>query len=95
MAEFGPIQIIALGFPDVDKMNGGVLKEILRLNEAKIMRIVGLLAIAKDEKGNIASAQITGLSDKDRIKLGAGIGALIGLGAAGKEGAKVGEKSRR
>jgi uncharacterized membrane protein len=52
--------------------------------------MVGFLAIAKNEKGKVASLQLTQLSDDDRIKLGAGIGALIGFGAAGEAGAKVG-----
>ena len=57
-------------------------------SEHKIIRVVGLLAIVKDDKGKIASVQLTQLSDDDRIKLAAGIGALIGFGAAGEEGAK-------
>lgn len=85
--------MIALGFPEVNKLKGEVLKEIFRLSEAKIIRVIGLLAIVKDEKGNIEAAQITELSDEDRMKLGAGIGALIGLGAAGTEGAKAGARA--
>jgi len=90
MVEFGPIQMIAIGFPDVKYLKGELLREILSLSEKKIIRVVGLLAIAKDEKGTTASVQLTELSDDDRIKLGAGIGALIGYGAAGEEGARTG-----
>jgi uncharacterized membrane protein len=90
MVEFGPIQLIAIGFPEVKYLKGELLREIFSLSEKKIIRIVGLLAIAKDEKGKMASVQLTELSDDDRIKLGAGIGALIGYGAAGEEGAKAG-----
>ena len=90
MDEFGPIQLIAIGFPEVKYLKGELLKEIFSLSEKKIIRIVGLLAIAKDEKGKMASVQLTELSDDDRIKLGAGIGALIGYGAAGEEGAIAG-----
>ena len=90
MVEFGPIQMIAMGFPELANLDGALLKEIFKLSDYKIIRIVGLLAIVKDDKGKIASAQITELSDDDRIKLAAGVGALIGLGAAGVEGAKVG-----
>jgi uncharacterized membrane protein len=90
MVEFGPIQLIAMGFPELDNLNGELLREIFRLSEHKIIRVVGLLAIVKDEKGKIASVQITELSDEDRIKLGAGIGALIGYGAAGEKGAIAG-----
>jgi hypothetical protein len=89
MVEFGPIQLIALGFPKLETLDGALLKEIFKLSDYKILRIVGLLAIMKDEKGKIASVQITQLSDDDRIKLAAGVGALIGFGAAGEEGARA------
>jgi uncharacterized membrane protein len=89
MVEFGPIQMIAMGFPELENLDGALLKEIFKLSEHKIIRVVGLLVIVKDEKGKIASVQLTQLSDEDRIKLAAGVGALIGLGAAGVEGAKA------
>ncbi len=93
MVEFGPIQIVALGFPDLNKLKGDMLREIFRLSEAGIIRVVGLSAIAKDEKGNVQSAQITELSDEERTKLGAAVGALIGYGAAGMKGAETGAKA--
>jgi uncharacterized membrane protein len=93
MVEFGPIQLIAMGFPELDNLKGELLKEIFRLSETKIIRVVGLLAIVKDEKGKIASVQITELSDEDRIKLGAGIGTLIGFGATGVQGAIAGARA--
>jgi uncharacterized membrane protein len=85
--------MVVLGFPDINKLKGEVLKEIFKLSQAGIIRVIGLLAIVKDAKGNIESVQITELSDEDRIKLGAGIGALIGLGAAGKKGAMAGAEA--
>lgn len=93
MAEFGPISLIAIGFPKIEYLKGELLKEIFKLSEAKIVRIIGLLAIVKDDKGKIASVQITELSDEDRIKLSAGVGALIGFGAAGEAGAIAGAEA--
>jgi uncharacterized membrane protein len=93
MVEFGPIHMIVLVFPEIDKLKGELLKEIFRLSEAGTIRVIGLLAIIKDEKGNIESVQLTEFSDEDRMKLGAGIGALIGLGAAGMKGAKAGAEA--
>jgi uncharacterized membrane protein len=90
MVEFGPIQLIAMGFPNQENLHGELISELFRLSDYKIIRMVGFLAIAKNMQGKIASLQLTQLSDDDRIKLGAGIGALIGFGAAGVEGAKVG-----
>jgi uncharacterized membrane protein len=82
--------MIAIGFPDIEKLDGSLLKEIFQLSDARLIRVLGLLAVVKDEKGKIASAQITELSDEDRVKLGAAVGALIGYGAAGEEGAIAG-----
>ncbi len=93
MVEFGPIQLIAVGFPDSSKLKGEVLKEIISLSEAGILRLIGLLAIVKDEKGNVETVQLSELSDEDRMKLGAGIGALIGLGVAGSKGAVAGAEA--
>jgi uncharacterized membrane protein len=93
MVEFGPIHMIVLDFPDIGKLKGEALKEVFRLSEAGIIRVIGLLAIAKDKNGNMEAVQLTELSDADRVKLGAGIGALIGLGAAGKKGAMAGAEA--
>jgi uncharacterized membrane protein len=90
MVEFGPISLLAVGFPDIRNLKGELLKEIFKLSDANIIRIVGLSAIVKDGKGKVTSAQLTEFSDDERIKLGAGIGALIGLGAAGEKGAVAG-----
>ena len=59
MVEFGPVQLIVIGFPELEKLKGELLKEIFRLSEARIIRVIGLLAVVKDQKGAITSAQIT------------------------------------
>lgn len=90
MVDFGPISLIAIGFPDVTKLKGELMKEIFRLRKAGIIRVVGLMALAKDQDGKVSAEQVTDLSNEERIKLAAGIGALIGFGEAGKEGAQKG-----
>lgn len=87
---FGPISLLAIEFPDISKLKGELLKETLELSKAGIIRVIGLMAVAKDDKGQFASIQLTELSPEDRMKLGAGIGALIGLGAAGEAGVQPG-----
>jgi uncharacterized membrane protein len=90
MVEFGPISLLAIGFPEIKNIDGALIKELFALSDARIISIIGLMAIVKDEKGQVASVQITEYSDEDRIRLGAAIGALIGLGAAGEKGAEIG-----
>jgi len=90
LVEFGPISLLAIGFPEIKNLDGALIKEIFALSDARIISVIGLLGIIKDEKGKVSSAQITEFSDEDRIRLGAAIGALIGFGAAGEKGAKAG-----
>ena len=90
MDEFGPISLIAVGFPDITKLKGELIKELLHLSKTGIIRVVGFMAIAKEQTGKVTAEQLTDLSDEERIKLAAGIGALIGFGEAGEEGAQKG-----
>jgi hypothetical protein len=85
MAFFGPLQIIAVAFPATDQFEGRIAKELGRLSDAGIIRIVDLLAVlnAGDE---IDVLRVSDLSESQREELGAEMGALIGLGAAGLEG---------
>ncbi|MEN6342248.1 MAG: hypothetical protein ABFC89_06770 [Methanospirillum sp.] len=93
MVEFGPISLVAIGFPDPSKLKGDMLREMFNLSEAGILRIVGLLGIVKDENGAIGSVQLTELPDADRIKLAGAVGALIGFGMAGEKGALTGAEA--
>lgn len=90
MAEFGPISLVAIGFPDPTKLKGAILEELFSLSDAGIVRLVGLLGIVKDENGDVGSVQLTQLPDEDRVKLAAGVGALIGYGMGGESGAYAG-----
>jgi uncharacterized membrane protein len=90
VAEFGPISMLAIGFPEIKNLDGALVKELFKLSDAYIIKIIGLMAIAKDDKGKVKSVQLTEFSDEERVRLGAAVGALIGFGAAGEEGAKAG-----
>ena len=82
---FGPIQILAVGFPTTDQFEGHIATELIRLSDAGTIRIVDALAvIVEDDEVDIIRA--TDLSDEQREEMGAEFGALIGLGAAGIDG---------
>jgi uncharacterized membrane protein len=90
VAEFGPISLLAIGFPEIKNLDGALVKELFKFSDAYIIKIIGLMAIAKDDKGKVKSVQLTEFSDEERVRLGAAVGALIGFGAAGEEGAEAG-----
>jgi uncharacterized membrane protein len=82
---FGPLQILAVGFPTTERLEGRVAAELARLSDAGIIRIVDALAVlAEDDEVDVL--RVSDLDDEQREELGAEIGALIGLGAAGLEG---------
>ncbi len=84
MDEFGPVQIMVVGF-DGTSFNGEILPELQRLRDLDIIRVIDLVVVAKDTAGDIVSVDISDLTDDERQQFGAIAGALIGLGAEGNE----------
>jgi len=87
--EFGPVQMLVVGF-EHGKFEGEILAELKRLREQDIIRLVDLLFVNKDDDGEITTVELTDLSPGESMEFGALAGALIGLGAAGEEGAEAG-----
>ena len=82
---FGPIQIFAFGFPSTDRFEGRIAEELVKLSDAGIIRIIDALAVVADGD-EVEILRVSDLDDEQREALGAHIGSLIGLGAAGLEG---------
>ena len=82
---FGPIQIFAFAFPDTGRFEGRIVEELVKLSDAGTIRIVDVLAVAV-ENDEVDIIRASDLDDAQREELGAEIGALIGLGAAGIDG---------
>jgi uncharacterized membrane protein len=87
--EFGPVQMLVVGFEN-GKFSGEILAELRRLREHDIVRLVDLLFVAKDESGEIEAIEHSDLAEDEAEAFGALAGALIGMGAAGEEGAEAG-----
>ncbi len=85
----GPIQLLVIGFNHPD-FQGEILDEIERLRESDTIRLIDSLTVVKSADGDVASMRLGNLSEDESIELGSKIGALIGLGYAGEEGAESG-----
>lgn len=85
----GPVQMLVLGFDDPN-FDGSILAELERLRELELIRLIDMMAVQKDDEGNLIALQMSDLTEDDRIELGAIVGALIGAGAAGEEGMEEG-----
>jgi uncharacterized membrane protein len=80
----GPVQLIVLGFTHPN-FQGEVLSELERLRDSDTIRVIDALAVSKDADGDVAILKMDNLTRDERIELGAKIGALIGIGAAGDD----------
>ena len=88
-AEYGPVQIIVIGFENPDPQ-GEILAELERLRKLEVIRLVDLVVVAKSDDGELAQVQASDLTVDQAAELGAIAGALVGFGAAGEEGAEAG-----
>lgn len=89
MEEWGPVQVMVVGFENPN-FEGKVLDELRRLREADMIRLIDLVVVAKDDDDEVVSVEMSDLSQEESAELGDLAGALIGLGAAGEEGAEAG-----
>jgi uncharacterized membrane protein len=85
----GPIEIFVIGFKD-PQFHGEIRAELERLRDGDLIRLVDLLAVRKTEDGVIEAIQQSDLDANEAMAFGAAVGALIGLGAAGDDGAALG-----
>jgi len=85
----GPVQLIVLGFNHPD-FHGEVIAELERLHASGTVRVIDSIAVYKDADGELEVEHLSNLTQQQAIELGSKIGALIGLGIEGEEGAEAG-----
>jgi uncharacterized membrane protein len=85
----GPVQLIVLGFPNPD-FHGEIIAELERLRQSDTIRVIDALAAYKDDAGDVEVVHLSNLSRDEAVELGSVIGALIGLGEDGEDGAIAG-----
>src|SRR3954466_12034447 len=85
----GPVQLLVLGFVEPE-FRGEVLAEFARLRENDAVRVSDALAVHKDADGEIEVERLSNLTGDEAVELGSKVGALLGLGLAGEEGAEAG-----
>jgi uncharacterized membrane protein len=85
----GPVQLIVLGF-EHPNFHGEVIAELEKLRESDTVRVIDALAVYKDAQGDLEVEHLSNLTQEEAIELGSKIGALIGLGIEGEEGAEAG-----
>jgi uncharacterized membrane protein len=85
----GPVQLIVLGFSH-PQFKGEILAELERLRASDTVRVIDALAVYKDKDGEFEVEHLSNLTRDEAVELGSVVGALIGLGIEGEEGAELG-----
>jgi uncharacterized membrane protein len=92
MEEFGPVQLLVVGFEN-GNFTGAILDELRRLREFDIVRLVDLMFVNKDADGNVLAIEHSDLTEEESAQFGAIVGALVGFGAEGEEGLEAGAEA--
>jgi hypothetical protein len=90
-----PVQYVLVGFRDAQispKLKNRLLG-LKTLHDAGAITVINLVAVRKDADGTVTAGKYSDLSQDERETLGIVAGALIGYGAAGKEGAQAGAQA--
>jgi hypothetical protein len=85
----GPIQTFVIGFPDNTLFEGRIAEELRRLSDVGQIRIIDAVFVLR-EGDDVAALSVSDLDEDQRAELRSAVGALIGLGVAGAEGAVAG-----
>jgi hypothetical protein len=85
----GPVQAFVIGFPDNDLFEGRIAEELARLSEVGQIRVIDAVFVTRNGD-EVDVLSVSDLDDDQRTELRTAVGALIGLGAAGIEGAEAG-----
>jgi uncharacterized protein DUF6325 len=80
----GPVQILVLGFVE-DDFAARILPELRRLRDLGHVRLLDLLVVRKDDRGEIEPQQIGDVDDAEAGEFGALVTALVGLGPDDEE----------
>jgi len=88
--EYGPIQLIVLGFRDNDHFSGEIARELGTLRSRGMIRLVDSLTVTKDEHGEVNTQKERDISDEESIAIGSAIRAMFetdGKSSADQDGA--------
>jgi len=85
----GTVQLLVLGFSQ-PAFHGEIIAELERLRESNTVRVIDALAVYKDADGDLEVEHLSNLTEQEAIEVGSTIGALLGLGIDGEEGAEAG-----
>ena len=79
----GPVQMLVVGF-EGDNFTGEIRKELARLKEHDVIRLIDLLLVKKNADGELEVLQHSDLDQEEAEEFGAIVGAQVGCGMGGE-----------
>ncbi len=77
--EFGPIEMVVIGFPKSHKFGGEIFTALKGLVEKKIIKIIDILLVKKNSAGELNVLELSDLDDADHKAFDPLISELTGL----------------
>jgi uncharacterized membrane protein len=94
MDEFGPIQLIVIGFDSLDRFKGEIARELDDVRSRGVIRLIDALAVARTPSGEVVAIEDSDFNVDEVANLGTAIRGLVGMNGH-VDDAPAGESSGR
>jgi len=79
MEDFGPIQLIVIGFDSLDRLKGQIAAELDAVRSHGVIRLVDALAVARTASGEVVAVEESDFSVDEVSNLGTAVRGLVGM----------------
>jgi uncharacterized membrane protein len=79
MEEFGPIQLIVIGFDSLDRFKGEIADELDAVRSRGVIRLIDALAVARNASGDVVAIEDSDFNLDEVANLGTAIRGLVGM----------------
>ncbi len=83
MEEFGPIQLIVIGFDSLDRFKGEIARELDTVRSRGVIRLIDGLGVARTSSGEIVAIEDSDFTVDEFASLGTAIRGLLGMDQLG------------
>jgi uncharacterized membrane protein len=87
MEEFGPIQLVVIGFDSIDRFHGQIADELDAVRSRGVIRLIDALGVARTASGDVVAIEDSDFTVDELSNLGTAVRGLVGMnGSSGRAG---------
>jgi uncharacterized membrane protein len=94
MDEFGPIQLVVIGFDSLDRFKGEIVDELEAVRSRGVIRLIDALAVARNASGDVVAIEDSDFNVDEVANLGTAMRGLVGLNGHVEGAAPDGSEER-